>query len=82
MKLELGSTQTLAHKENGVWVLNEIPDYQTELLKCQRYYQLFRTSTLRPTYGADYRPVMATASPSTGTITIGGTTYYYASSEP
>ena len=25
-KLELGSQQTLAHQENGVWVLNEIPD--------------------------------------------------------
>ena len=37
-KLELGSEQTLAHKENGVWVLNEIPDYGEELTKCQRYY--------------------------------------------
>lgn len=27
VKLEIGSQQTLAHKENGVWVLNEIPDY-------------------------------------------------------
>ena len=27
VKLELGDQQTLAHKENGVWVLNEIPDY-------------------------------------------------------
>jgi len=26
-KLELGDTQTLAHLENGVWVLNEIPNY-------------------------------------------------------
>lgn len=39
VKLELGSTQTLAHKEGGTWVLNEIPDYATELLKCQRYFQ-------------------------------------------
>lgn len=37
-KLELGTEQTLAHKENGVWVLNEIPDYAVELLKCQQYY--------------------------------------------
>ena len=35
-KLELGSTQTLAHKENGVWVLNEIPDYGEQLRRCQR----------------------------------------------
>ena len=26
-KLELGSQQTLAHQVNGVWILNEIPDY-------------------------------------------------------
>lgn len=38
-KLELGSTQTLAHKDpSGNWVLNEIPDYGEELRKCQRYY--------------------------------------------
>lgn len=36
-KLELGPTQTLAHKENGVWVLNEIPDYGEQLRRCQRY---------------------------------------------
>ena len=35
-KLELGDTQTLAHKENGVWVLNEIPDYGEQLARCQR----------------------------------------------
>lgn len=35
-KLELGDTQTLAHQENGAWVLNDPPpDYDTELLKCQ-----------------------------------------------
>ncbi len=36
-KLELGHIQTLAHQENGVWVLNEIPNYALELVKCQRY---------------------------------------------
>lgn len=36
-KLELGDTQTLAHKENGVWVLNEIPDYGEQLRRCQRF---------------------------------------------
>lgn len=39
MKLEIGDTQTLAHQENGVWVLNEIPNYEVELAKCQRYFQ-------------------------------------------
>lgn len=38
IKLELGPTQTLAHLENGNWVLNEIPDYGEQLRKCQRYY--------------------------------------------
>ena len=38
IKLELGDTQTLAHKEGDRWVLNEIPDYAEELAKCQRYY--------------------------------------------
>lgn len=38
VKLELGSFQTLAHKEGSKWVLNEIPDYATELAKCQRYF--------------------------------------------
>lgn len=40
-KIEIGSTQTLAHQENGIWVLNEIPDYAAELAKCQRYYVRF-----------------------------------------
>lgn len=38
VKLELGSQQTLAHQENGKWVLNEIPDYGEQLRRCQRYY--------------------------------------------
>ncbi len=36
-KLELGPTQTLAHQENGVWVLNEVPNYGEQLRRCQRY---------------------------------------------
>lgn len=39
VKLELGSQQTLAHQENGVWALNEIPDYGKQLRRCQRYLQ-------------------------------------------
>ena len=37
VKLELGTQQTLAHQENGVWGLNEIPDYGEQLRRCQRY---------------------------------------------
>lgn len=48
-KLELGSQQTLAHQENGNWVLNEIPDYGEQLARCQRYHvkgRLSRVPTL------------------------------------
>lgn len=46
-KLELGSTQTLAHLENGNWVLNEIPDYGEQLRKCQRYFVRYAFDTQR-----------------------------------
>lgn len=36
-KLELGSTQTLAHQNGSTWAFNEIPDYGEELAKCQRF---------------------------------------------
>lgn len=37
-KLELGPTQTLAHREGDKWVLNEVPEYGDQLRRCQRYY--------------------------------------------
>lgn len=43
--LELGTEQTIAHQENGVWVLNEIPDYGEQLRRCQRYYQRLKASS-------------------------------------
>ena len=52
MKLELGSEQTLAHQENGAWVLNDIPNYEAELIKCQPFlatlsrYSAWRTTSL------------------------------------
>lgn len=50
-KLELGDTQTLAHKENGVWVLNEVPDYGEQLARCQRHafsplYEAYATAVI------------------------------------
>lgn len=39
-KLELGPTQTLAHREGDRWVINEMPDYGEQLRRCQRYYQV------------------------------------------
>ena len=43
VKLERGTEQTVAHQENGAWVLNEIPDYGEELVKCMRYLQVITT---------------------------------------
>lgn len=37
-KLELGTQQTLAHMENGAWVLNEQPDYAVEEARCLYAY--------------------------------------------
>lgn len=48
VKLELGDTQTLAHLENGEWVLNELPNYQEQLARCQRHLYVMNT------YGAPY----------------------------
>lgn len=47
-KLELGTTQTLAHQDaNGNWVLNEIPDYGEQLARCQReYINLYQNESL------------------------------------
>ena len=36
-KLELGTEQTLAHQEDGQWVLNAHADYDEEYLKCLMY---------------------------------------------
>lgn len=42
---ELGSQQTLCHKEYGEWVLNEIPKFGDQLAECQRYYQRLKASS-------------------------------------
>ena len=75
-KLELGDHQTLAHQENGVWVLNEIPNYGEQLLRCQRYFQLYSAADKHPAKAVDCRPTMR-ADPSQSTIVVNSTTYYY-----
>lgn len=46
-KLELGSNQTLAHKEGDIWVLNDpLPNPALELAKCQRYYVKIAPGTI------------------------------------
>lgn len=36
-KLEIGPTQTLAHREGDRWVMNEVPNYGDQLRRCQEY---------------------------------------------
>ncbi len=52
-KLEEGETQTLCRNvgttASPVWVLNETPDYATELMKCQRYLYVFNKAKRRYT---------------------------------
>ena len=50
-KLEIGSEQTLAHKESNIWVLNELPDYGQELAKCQRFLWIPGFSARYSVYG-------------------------------
>lgn len=50
-KLELGSAQTLAHKEGDKWILNEIPDFGEQLRRCQRHafsplYEAYATAVI------------------------------------
>lgn len=47
-KLELGSTQTLAHREGDKWVLNEVPDYGEQLRRCQRYCRVYKAGEYLP----------------------------------
>lgn len=75
VKLELGSQQTLAHQEDGVWVLNEIPKFSDQLAACQRYYQIYTTEAARPAKALDCRPVMRT-DPVQSTVSVGGATLY------
>lgn len=83
VKLEFGDTQTLAYQdEDGAWQLLPQPesDYATQMLKCQRYYQIYSTADARPSKAVDCRPVMRT-DPAQGTIVVGDTTYYYNTAE-
>ena len=71
-KLELGSVSTLA---------NDPPaDYGEQLALCKRYYRLWTTDAAR-TEALKEVGLMRIVSPTTGTISINGTTYYYASAD-
>lgn len=60
-KLELGSTQTLAHKENGVWVLNEIPDFGEQLRRCMYYAEKIEDGNTPVITNATFIPAGATS---------------------
>lgn len=80
-KLELGSSQTLAYKdEGGNWQLFETPDYAEELAKCQRYFQLYSAADKRPAKAVDCRPTMR-IDPTQGQLQINAQTLYYNSAE-
>lgn len=60
-KLELGSTQTLAHKENGIWVLNEIPDFGEQLRRCVYYAEKIENENTPVITNATFIPAGATS---------------------
>lgn len=60
-KLELGDTQTLAHKENGVWVLNEIPDFGEQLRRCMYYAEKVEDGNTPVITNATFIPAGATS---------------------
>lgn len=44
-KLELGSTQTMAHREGDRWVINEVPEYGGQLRRCLRHDYILGNSS-------------------------------------
>lgn len=84
-KMEIGDTQTLCWQNTSKqWIPFEKPDYSTELLKCQRYYQIYSSAENRPNSYIDCRPVMRKPDDgeiTQGTIQINDVTYYYNSAE-
>ena len=79
IKLELGTEQTLAHQENGVWVLNDVPDYEYELYRC-----ITSTADSSDTYAnkslatrQDLTSIQATGTTNTTGAAIPAGTYFY-----
>ena len=60
-KLELGDAQTLTHKENGVWVLNEIPDFGDQLRRCMYYAEKIEDGNTPVITNATFIPAGATS---------------------
>lgn len=91
VKLELGSHQTLAHKEGDKWVLNDpIPNKTSELEKCKRRYQTTGAGSVFVVNGSNIQytckfPVDMRANPTvkllknTFSLSNGSTTYNFSS---
>lgn len=60
-KLELGDTQTLAHKENEKWVLNEIPDFGEQLRRCTYYAEKVESNDTPAITNSTFVPSGATS---------------------
>lgn len=43
-KVELGTQQTLAHQDDDVWTLNELPNHADQIARCQRFYRRSNSS--------------------------------------
>ena len=59
--LELGDTQTLAHKENDKWILNEIPDFGEQLRRCMYYAEKIEDGNTPVITNATFIPAGATS---------------------
>lgn len=83
IKFELGDTQTLCHNEgtdaNPVWVLNEIPNYEEELIKCQTSIADGTDTYANKTMAArqDLASIQATGTTNATGATITAGTYFY-----
>lgn len=83
VKIERGAGQTLAYQDDEGFIhLLPQPDsnYASQLLRCQRYFQLYSSADVRPAKAIDCRPVMR-IDPTPGTLQIDEQTYYYNSAE-
>lgn len=61
-KLELGSSQTLAHKDpSGNWILNEIPDFGEQLRRCTYYAEKVESADTPAITNSTFVPSGATS---------------------
>ena len=80
IKLEPGTQQTLAHQDGSAWVLNEIPNYEAEIIKCQPFlttlsrYSAWRATSLNANEVRFYVSIPSTMRSTTPTL-VNGTNF-------